>query len=73
MNNTKDSRHIGGDLNVISFHGRSRSRDLDLLARSDIILTTYKTLASEKARPLERIKWFRVVLDEGWQFSFARN
>jgi len=39
-----------------------------VLAASDVVLTTYNTLAvdyAKKSSPLHKIFWYRVVLDEG--------
>ena len=39
-----------------------------MLAASDVVLTTYNTLAADyakKSSPLHEIFWYRVVLDEG--------
>lgn len=68
-------RHVeAGILNVYLYHGPRRELDPRELAKFDIIMTTYQTVASEvfpKARaknresPLKDIMWFRVVLDEG--------
>lgn len=52
----------------MKYHGHGRTRDPEALARSDIVLTTYKTLATDVASnrsPLHSIEWFRIVLDEG--------
>ncbi|PHH91757.1 hypothetical protein CDD83_10401 [Cordyceps sp. RAO-2017] len=59
--------HLADAVNVVKYHGQRRERDLAALARSDIVLTTYKTLATDAASkkdPLHQIGWFRVVLDE---------
>ncbi|KAI3328987.1 hypothetical protein HD806DRAFT_481296 [Xylariaceae sp. AK1471] len=59
--------HLGGTLKWIKYHGVRRERDLDALADSDLIVTTYQTLAFESAAKrsqLHKIGWYRVVLDE---------
>ncbi|KAH8880490.1 hypothetical protein GQ53DRAFT_891050 [Thozetella sp. PMI_491] len=59
--------HIGETANVIRYHGRTRVRRLDTLADSDIVLTTYHTLATElgkKKSALHRVGWYRIILDE---------
>ncbi len=62
------SRHLDGILKVIKYHGQGREKDLDVLKNSDVIITTYSTLASEVGggkSQLHKIGWFRIVLDEG--------
>lgn len=55
---------------VYSYHGPSRTQDLDELASYDIVLAPYGTVASEYALPnglrtaLASVNWFRIVLDE---------
>jgi len=62
--------------NTISYqiyHGQNRVKDINLLADSDLVITTYGSISSELTarnrgkkgpHPLEEIGWFRVVLDE---------
>jgi SWI/SNF-related matrix-associated actin-dependent regulator of chromatin subfamily A3 len=62
------NRHCDGSLNMNVYHGRGREIDRRELANSDIVLSTYHTIAAEALdinSPLYQIKWFRVVLDEG--------
>lgn len=60
-------------LTFYSYHGTSRLRNLDELAKFDIILTTYNTASSEfsdrrpERKTLGAIQFFRIVLDEGHQ------
>ncbi|KAI0538256.1 SNF2 family N-terminal domain-containing protein [Xylaria digitata] len=59
--------HLGGTLKWIKYHGVGREKDLDVLADSDLIVTTYQTLRHEyvgKRSKLHKIEWFRIVLDE---------
>ncbi|KAL6401433.1 DNA repair and recombination protein rad5c [Ilyonectria robusta] len=62
--------HLGDAVKVTKYHGGTRERDTKNLASADIVLTTYKTLATDHSNknsrqsPLHRIGWFRVVLDE---------
>ena len=54
-------------LNIYSYHGTKRTKDVDFLLRQDIVVTTYGTLTAEAALdepPLEQLEWYRVVLDE---------
>jgi SNF2 family DNA or RNA helicase len=54
-------------LNVATFHGRDRGNEPRAFVGSDLVLTTYSTLVKDyqNARILHRVKWFRIVLDEG--------
>ncbi|SPO04664.1 related to helicase-like transcription factor protein [Cephalotrichum gorgonifer] len=70
---TEIDTHLKGGLNVIKYHGRRRPKNLDTIRNSDIVLTTYKTLAveyeiskenKEETSVLHQIGWYRVVLDE---------
>lgn len=56
-----------GALNLILFHGQDRHKNPDTLATTDVVLTTYGTLAADykKVRLLQKMDWYRVVLDEG--------
>jgi len=50
------------------YHGHGREGNPKSLADSDIVLSTYHTIAHEltdKQSPLWQIRWFRIVLDEG--------
>ncbi|KAI1205753.1 SNF2 family N-terminal domain-containing protein [Annulohypoxylon truncatum] len=62
-----------GQLSHYIYHGSNRIKDPKILAKFDIVITTYGSVASEvqarnKGRPspcpLEEVGWFRVVLDE---------
>lgn len=60
--------HLGDAVKWIKYHGHGRERNLESLSKSDIVLTTYNTLATDaaaKKSPLHSLGWFRVVLDEG--------
>ena len=57
-----------GTVKVYKYHGIRKVIDLDALIEHDLVMTTYATLTSDFARRislLQRIVWFRVVLDEG--------
>ncbi|EGO56071.1 hypothetical protein NEUTE1DRAFT_122706 [Neurospora tetrasperma FGSC 2508] len=58
--------HMPGALNLILFHGQGRHKNPESLASTDVVLTTYRTLAADhrKARLLQKMDWYRVVLDE---------
>lgn len=64
-------RHLGDAVKVAKYHGSDRQRNTEVLARADIVLTTYHTLAADytskknSESPLHNMGWFRVVLDEG--------
>lgn len=60
-------RHLHNGLKVTTYHGRGREVDPLLLADSDIVLSTYHTVATEALDPdsaLFQVVWFRIVLDE---------
>ncbi|KAK0710005.1 SNF2 family N-terminal domain-containing protein [Lasiosphaeria miniovina] len=59
--------HAGDVLTTVKYHGQTRPKHLDILEKSDVIITTYNTLAAEYAQKkslLHKINWYRVVLDE---------
>ncbi|KDN62902.1 putative SNF2 family domain-containing protein [Colletotrichum sublineola] len=61
------TKHVEGALNRIVYHGPKREKDIDKIKNSNIVVTTYNTLAAEyekKSSILHRIGWYRVVLDE---------
>ena len=66
-------------LTVYVYHGASRNRDPDELAKYDIVLTTYHTASSDfldqgnGRNSLSYIQWFRIVLDEGHQIRNANT
>ncbi|XP_068740295.1 helicase-like transcription factor isoform X2 [Montipora capricornis] len=62
--------HVHRDVNlqVYMYYGPERLRDVKFLKEQDIVLTTYPTLTNDYSRndsPLHKIKWLRVILDEG--------
>ncbi|KAK8127289.1 hypothetical protein PG984_008397 [Apiospora sp. TS-2023a] len=65
--------HTGMSLRTFKYHGIERERDVEALAASDVIITTYNTLAwdyEKKSSALHAIGWYRVVLDEA---HYIRN
>lgn len=61
---------------VYPYHGQSRKRDASILAKSAIVVTTYQVMASDATYhakksgedycpPLEQVRWWRIVCDEG--------
>ncbi|EUC34822.1 hypothetical protein COCCADRAFT_92479 [Bipolaris zeicola 26-R-13] len=67
-------KHIEpGTLMVHRFHGLGKRVDLAHLLRMDIVLTTYATVAADFCRgksTLNRVAWYRLVLDEA---HYIRN
>ncbi|KAK6776466.1 hypothetical protein RDI58_027467 [Solanum bulbocastanum] len=69
-----------GALSVYVYYGQTRSKDAKVLARSDVVLTTYGVLASEFSAEnaedsggLLSIRWFRVVLDEAHTIKSSKS
>ncbi|NXV43014.1 HLTF factor, partial [Uria aalge] len=64
-------QHIHQDfhVNIYVYYGSDRSKDPSVLSEQDIVLTTYNTLATDYGiggdSPLHKVKWLRIVLDEG--------
>lgn len=61
-----------GLLKIHKYHGIGKEIDLDSIAEFDVVMTTYATIASDVAKRssiLQQIMWFRIVLDEGIDFS----
>ena len=57
-----------GALSVRKYHGNRRQDNFDQALSSDIVLTTYATVAMELGRGtsvLRDVRWFRIILDEG--------
>ncbi|KAM8953532.1 helicase-like transcription factor [Pelodytes ibericus] len=56
-------------LNIYVYYGPERSKDPDVLSKQDVILTTYTVathdFGNKSDSPLHKIRWLRVVLDEG--------
>ncbi|XP_009796533.1 DNA repair protein RAD5A isoform X2 [Nicotiana tabacum] len=69
-----------GALSLYVYYGQTRSKDTKVLARSDVVLTTYGVLASEFSTEnaedsggLFSIRWFRVVLDEAHTIKSSKS
>ncbi|NWX73496.1 HLTF factor, partial [Alca torda] len=64
-------QHIRQDfhVNIYVYYGSDRSKDPSVLSEQDIVLTTYNILATDYGirgdSPLHKVKWLRIVLDEG--------
>ncbi|NXP12896.1 HLTF factor, partial [Thinocorus orbignyianus] len=64
-------QHIHQDfhVNIYVYYGSDRSKDPSVLSEQDIVLTTYNILATDYGvrgdSPLHKVKWLRIVLDEG--------
>ncbi|KAL8958774.1 MAG: hypothetical protein Q9193_004232 [Seirophora villosa] len=66
--------HIEGEaLNYYIYHGSNRKKDINMLSRFDLIITTYQIVSSEYAgrgnkkgegSPLFQTNFFRIALDE---------
>jgi SWI/SNF-related matrix-associated actin-dependent regulator of chromatin subfamily A3 len=55
-------------LAVHTYHRANRATRAGSIAQYDLVLTTYDTLAIEFSRGnsvLQRVSWFRIILDEG--------
>ncbi|KAK3947944.1 SNF2 family N-terminal domain-containing protein [Pseudoneurospora amorphoporcata] len=59
-------RHMCGALHATMFHGEQKPREYKSLMDTDLVLTTYSTLAADykKSDLLHKMEWYRVVLDE---------
>ncbi|WAR19412.1 HLTF-like protein [Mya arenaria] len=60
-------------LSIYLYYGSGRTSDVHLLENQDVVITTYSTVAADFRRhegkkvgaPLRRVRWLRIVLDEG--------
>ncbi|XP_029470884.1 LOW QUALITY PROTEIN: helicase-like transcription factor [Rhinatrema bivittatum] len=64
-------QHVRPDvhMNVYVYYGPERSKDPEILSKQDVVLTTYSVLTYDYGcrgnSPLHKVRWLRVVLDEG--------
>jgi SWI/SNF-related matrix-associated actin-dependent regulator of chromatin subfamily A3 len=59
--------HLGSSLKWFKYHGKGRQNYAQSIFDSDIVLTTYHTLAIERRTRkgcITSVEWFRIVLDE---------
>jgi hypothetical protein len=59
----REAARFAPDLTVHVHHGSDRLRDVELIKRSDLVITTY-AVATRDADLLGQVSWRRVVLDE---------
>jgi len=64
-----------GTLRICIFHGSSRPKSPEEVIDHDLVLTTYATLSADSKvlRVLQKIEWYRVVLDEGKSIHLYRR
>ncbi|XP_050212773.1 DNA repair protein RAD5A isoform X2 [Mercurialis annua] len=69
-----------GSLSVYVHYGQGRAKDVELLAKYDVVITTYGILASEFSAEnadenggLYSVHWFRVVLDEAHTIKSSKS
>lgn len=62
-------------LDILMYHGPQRKLIQSNLQTRDIVITTYSTLVAEwlSNSTLHKIRWFRIVLDEGWCLCFFQK
>ena len=62
-------RHVTpGTLRVYTYHNMQKNVDILTLLKQDIVFTTYATINTEFSRGiprLDKIEWYRILLDEG--------
>ncbi|XP_021745852.1 putative SWI/SNF-related matrix-associated actin-dependent regulator of chromatin subfamily A member 3-like 1 [Chenopodium quinoa] len=55
-------------LKYYEYHGKDRTRDVEVLKKYDVVLTSYNTLSVEESlseSPMNKMDWRRIILDEG--------
>jgi hypothetical protein len=69
---------------VYPYHGNNRTRNALILAKNAIVVTTYQILASDftyhakkqgegYCAPLEQVRWWRIIYDEGHSLRQAQT
>lgn len=59
-------------LSVVKFHGSRRTKDMNVLRRADIVLTTYRVVVNETSQhvpSIASVKWGRIILDESHEMK----
>ncbi|VFQ85734.1 unnamed protein product [Cuscuta campestris] len=67
VNQLCDHTHTGS-LTMYMYYGGERTKDVDELKKYDLVLTSYITLSKEDDQvysPIKKMKWRRIILDEG--------
>lgn len=70
-----DQKLKSGALNVKLFHGPRRIQKVNELTSYDVVITSYETLVSESKKDglLFKIKFHRIVLDEGYNVKNVKT
>lgn len=67
--NSHLNEEVRNQLKCVKYHGQYRDTNVASLRDTDVVITTYHTLAadfaSKRNNPLAEIHWYRIVLDEG--------
>uniref|UniRef100_A0A803LT29 Uncharacterized protein n=1 Tax=Chenopodium quinoa TaxID=63459 RepID=A0A803LT29_CHEQI len=61
-------------LKCYEYHGKDRTRDVEVLKKYDVVLTSYNTLSVEESQsdsPMNKMDWRRIILDEGHMIKNA--
>lgn len=66
-------RAAPGALNVCFWYGSSRPKDPAAIAKYDVLLTTYSTMASSHSQVLECLQFYRIVIDESTYLKGGAN
>jgi hypothetical protein len=74
---TQIHEHLAPGIKWVYYHGADRKRfSPHDLADHDLVITTYHMVAADAfdtSKPLNRINWFRIVLDEAHQIRSGRS
>ncbi|XP_054241735.1 helicase-like transcription factor [Indicator indicator] len=69
MDQFEQHTHQDFQVKIYVYYGSDRSKDPSVLSGQDVVLTTYNILATDYGvsgeSPLHKVKWLRIVLDEG--------